>query len=202
MVPAGYAPVSRFAKRAGRARALAERLPPAREALLLYASISEVQAAGGSRDELAALFHPRTAPEEWFERVAAELSPPEAPEDRAENECPRCGNPPQLGVLRPQGNGAALTLGCAICAWEWSFPRGQCPACGASGEDAVAFLSAEELPAVRTQTCESCRTYLHLIDLGLDPAAVPEADEISAMVVDAYCLERGFSKLCPNLIGL
>ncbi len=194
--------MNRFQNRAARARLLAGRYPAAREALLLFAAISEVQAAGGSRDDLSHLMHPRTPPEEWFERVLAEMESPDLLEERAANQCPQCASPPQLGVLRPQGDGAALWLCCAICRREWTFPRGECPACGASGEDKVAFLEAEELSTIRTLICDNCRTYLHLIDMGRDPAAVPEADEIAAMALDVYCLERGYTKRVPNLIGL
>jgi FdhE protein len=56
-------------------------------------------------------------------------------------------------------------------------------------------------PHIRIQACESCRSYLLNIDLASDPAAVPEVDELSALPLDLYARERGFSKIIPNLMG-
>ena len=54
---------------------------------------------------------------------------------------------------------------------------------------------------VRIEACDSCRRYLLSIDLAPDPAAVPEVDEMTALPLDLYARERGFSKITPNLMG-
>jgi FdhE protein len=56
-------------------------------------------------------------------------------------------------------------------------------------------------PHIRVQACESCKRYLLNIDLAADPAAVPEVDELSALPLDLYAREHGFSKIIPNLMG-
>lgn len=197
-----------------RALTLAERYPAAAEALRFYARICDF---AGSADELRALVrkHGPSALsqaardvdidaaierylngegygiETFFARVMLRQNPPR---DRA--------FPAQCGVLRPEGHGAALTLLCPITQTEKPFPRGQCLACGESRTEQIAFYGSEEMPAVQMQVCESCGSYLHLIDLEKDPEAAPEADEIAALPLDAWAVEQGYKKIHPNLVGM
>lgn len=52
------------------------------------------------------------------------------------------------------------------------------------------------------RTCESCRRYLHLVRLDLEPEAIPEVDEIEALSLDVWARERGYKKMFPNLVGI
>ena len=182
--------------RAQRARALADRLPHAAEALLLFAQVSERQALGAAEYQDLAPH----APEGWQQRVRAELHPPPAPPDRADNECPQCGELPQLGVLRPQGDGDALSLACSVCRTEWTFPRTTCPACGDS--EHLEFYRSQHLPHLQTLVCAACKTYLHILEPNKDLGCIPEADEIAAQAMDAWALDQGYEKLTPNLVGV
>jgi formate dehydrogenase accessory protein FdhE len=192
--------VNRFERRAERARALATRYPASAEALLFFAKVSEFQRRKGTIDELRALVLPVAPPDDWFNRVMAEMEQPIQPDSVHDNECPHCGAPPQLGVLRPQGDGSALYLACAVCRHEWPFRRTICPGCGEEGK--LAFYSADAFPALATLTCDSCKCYLHLIDIAKDIHAVPEADEVAAQPMDAWAMEQGYSKIVQNLVGL
>jgi len=191
--------VNRFERRAARARTLAERYPASADALNFFARVSEFQNRGGSLEELRKLVRPLKPAEEWFQRVMEEMDEPGATSG-AENECPKCGAPPQLGVLRPQGDGAALYLACASCRHEWPFRRSACPCCGAEGE--IAFYTSEAYPNVSTLTCDACQTFLHLIDISKDVEAVPEADEIAALPLSAWATEQGYRKMTENLAGI
>lgn len=173
----------RFWKRAARARLLADRYPASREALVYFAAVSEFQAGSGDMPQPPAPLAP-----EYLDRILRETAPQ-----------PSCEHVPQLGVLRPQGDGKALSLACALCRHEWSFPRTKCPACGS---DKITFGSAEAFPAVRTQLCETCKTYFHILDLAADPEIIPEADEIAAQPLDVWALDQGYTKIFPNLVGL
>jgi hypothetical protein len=145
----------------------------------------------------------RDSPEAFFARcllqveIAARDTPEAAPESAL---CPRCGEGPQGGCLRPLAHGAALTLFCSLCLAEWPYPRGRCPACGEHGR--LLFHTAEQLPHVTTMTCDGCQSYLHLIDLSKDAAAVPDVDEIAAMPLDLWAIERGYAKPRLNLAGV
>jgi FdhE protein len=57
-------------------------------------------------------------------------------------------------------------------------------------------------PHVRVEACTSCQRYLIDIDLGRDPLAVPEVDELAALPLGLHAAEQGFSKITPNLMGL
>ena len=54
---------------------------------------------------------------------------------------------------------------------------------------------------VRIEACDTCRRYLLSIDLAADPSALPDVDEMTALPLDLYARERGFSKIIPNLVG-
>jgi formate dehydrogenase accessory protein FdhE len=192
--------VNRFERRAERARTLAARYPASADALLFFAKVSEFQSRNGTLDELRALVLPVAPTEDWFGRVMAETELPAHPETVHSNECPACGAPPQLGVLRPQGDGSALYLACAVCRHEWPFRRTICAGCGEEGK--LAFYSADAFPALVTLTCDGCKCYLHLIDVAKDIHSVPEADEIAAQPMDAWAIEQGYSKIVQNLVGL
>jgi formate dehydrogenase maturation protein FdhE len=41
-----------------------------------------------------------------------------------------------------------------------------------------------------------------VIHLGKDPAAEPLVDEVAALAMDVWALERGLKKIHPNLLGV
>jgi FdhE protein len=119
-----------------------------------------------------------------------------------ENHCSRCGHLPQVGVLRPQGNGNAFNLVCSLCLHEWSFSRGLCVACGEDSITKLAYYSTCGFDYIQIQACESCRTYLSIVNLEKDPTAVPEADELTALPLDVWSKQQGYQKQQPNLGGI
>ena len=120
----------------------------------------------------------------------------------AENCCPRCGHRPQVALLRPLGEGRELSLLCSLCLGEWVFSRGLCPGCGEAAEENVANYSAEGYDHVQVQACEACKVYLHVVDLGKDPTAIPEVDELAVLPLDVWARERGYRKVQTNLVGI
>ena len=145
------------------------------------------------------------APESFFARVLlqprmAGFVAPERGEDR--RRCPRCASLPQLGCLRPEGDGARLSLVCSLCLEEWDFPRGECAACDNADEKSLVYYQAEEIPHLLTMMCEKCRRYLHLVDFAKDLAVVPDIDEMVALPLDVWATERGYRKIRRNLTGI
>ena len=194
---------------------MAERYPASAEALRFYARVCDFS---GTFEELTALVRKhgpsalsqaarntdiesameryvsgdgRYGIESFFARVMIRQAPP-----------PGLDLPPQCGVLRPEGDGSALALVCPITQAERAYPRGQCYSCGESATEQIAFYGSEEMAHLQMQVCDSCGSYLHLIDVGLDPQAVPEADEIAALPLDTWAAEQGYRKVHPNLIGM
>ena len=137
------------------------------------------------------------SPASFFARVLLRQNPPR-PDAPSVNRCPECGQPPQCACLHPEGHGAALFLVCSLCEAQWRHGRARCAACG----EAASWCSSERIPHIQTQVCESCRRYLHIIDLAKDPAAIPLLDEVAALALDVWARESGYRKIHPNLAGI
>jgi FdhE protein len=147
----------------------------------------------------------------------------EDPSPRGERRCPDCGGPPQLSFRShaedPLVSGGRR-LACARCGQSWSYSASSCPSCGETsgsrrtvyserrpgpvvgrGEDGPAGAEAPTFPHLRIDACASCERYLLDVDLGRDPRAVPEVDELAALPLDLYAAGCGLSKITPNLMG-
>jgi len=147
---------------------------------------------------------------------------------RGGSRCPTCAGPPQLTVRQAGEDrlvSAARRLICARCAHDWQFSSSTCPFCGeTSGSKRTVYAEPRGGPVVagaadppgaehddragpatfphlRVDACASCRRYLIDVDLGRDPRAVPEVDELAAVPLDLYATEQGLSKITPNLMG-
>ena len=129
-------------------------------------------------------------------------SPPQPPQARV---CPRCGGLPQVSLFVDSGE--ALVTGqrrlvCARCANEWVYPRMTCVACGETeGSKLVVLADPEQLPHLRVDACERCKRYIVSVDARLEGRAVPIVDELAAIPLDITAVERGFTKVTPNLMG-
>jgi len=116
--------------------------------------------------------------------------------------CPLCSSRPHVGVLRQQGDGGKRSLICALCATEWDYRRIVCPACGEESVDKLPVYTAEELPHVRVEACDTCHHYIKTIDLTKDGRAVPVVDELAAIPLSLWAGENGYMKVSANLLGL
>jgi FdhE protein len=116
--------------------------------------------------------------------------------------CPLCGSKPQVGVLRPEGDGGKRSLVCSLCAMEWNYGRIACAACGEEDPQKLEVYIADEYSYMRVEACESCRRYIKTADLTKDGHAVPVVDELAMIPLDLWAAERGFQKIHPNLLGI
>jgi formate dehydrogenase maturation protein FdhE len=117
-------------------------------------------------------------------------------------DCPWCLKPPQVGCLKPQGDGLAFEIVCGLCLRGHPFPRSQCVGCNESSEKKLSALTAPDFPHLRMQTCGACQAYLLIVDLSRDATAIPEVDELAGLPLDLWAVEHGFHKLQPNLAGI
>jgi len=115
--------------------------------------------------------------------------------------CPRCEGMPQLGVLRPEGDGGRRSLLCAFCCAEWEYRRIICPSCGEVDEKKLGHYAAEEFDYLRVEICDTCKTYLISVDLTRNGLAVPLVDELAAIPLDLWAAQQGYRKIQPNLLG-
>jgi len=116
--------------------------------------------------------------------------------------CPFCNRKPALGILRPQGDGGRRSLLCGFCLTEWEFRRLVCAGCGEEDHAKLPVYTAAELPYIRVECCDTCRTYIKTIDLTKNGLADPLVDELASVPLNLWAQEHGYAKLHPNLLGM
>lgn len=202
-------------RRIQRADELAEKSPVYPELLHFYREIAHFQAtvaegpAPANLDALLALARPG-APDPmhaFFARVLLQANG--GPRARqipvttgVQRLCPCCGEKPVAAVLRPEGDVRKRFLLCGLCFTEWEFRGLLCPHCGEEDKDKLTVYTASEMPHVRVEACDTCRVYLKSVDLTKDALAVPEVDELAAVVLDLWAAGHGYTKLQTNLFGM
>jgi FdhE protein len=117
-------------------------------------------------------------------------------------DCPFCGEKPQVGVLRGEGDGAKRSLICSLCATEWDFRRLLCPGCGEERPEKLPVYTAEEFTYVRIEACDSCHNYIKAVDLSRNGLAVPVVDELATVSLNLWAEEHGYTKVQLNLLGM
>jgi FdhE protein len=116
--------------------------------------------------------------------------------------CPFCNRKPAGGVLRQQGDGGRRSLLCGFCLTEWDFRRVICPGCGEEDHAKLPVYTAEELPYIRVECCDTCKTYIKTIDLTKNGLADPLVDELASVPLNLWAQKHGYAKLHPNLLGM
>jgi len=116
--------------------------------------------------------------------------------------CPLCNRKPALGILRSQGDGGRRSLLCGFCLTEWEFRRLICAGCGEEDHAKLPVYTAAELPYIRVECCDTCRTYIKTIDLTKNGLAEPLVDELASVPLNLWAQEHGYAKLHPNLLGM
>jgi FdhE protein len=116
--------------------------------------------------------------------------------------CPLCSAKPQVGVLRPEGDGAKRSLICSLCATEWDFRRLVCPSCGEEDVHKLAVYSAKEFGYVRVEACDTCHSFLNTVDLTKNGNAIPVVDELATIPLSLWAAEQGYAKIQPNILGI
>jgi FdhE protein len=116
--------------------------------------------------------------------------------------CPVCGGKPQVGALRPEGDGGKRSLICSLCGTEWPYRRIVCPACGEEDVHKLAVYSAKEFSHVRVEACDACHSYIKTVDLTKDGHAVPVVDELATIPLNLWATEHGYLRLQTNFLGI
>jgi len=116
--------------------------------------------------------------------------------------CPYCGSPPQVGVLRPEGEGAKRSLICSFCRTEWDYLRIACLACDERREEKLRVYTTPKFEAVRVETCDTCKAYIKTVDLARNGLAVPEVDELAAIPLTLWADENGYQRATRNVLLL
>jgi FdhE protein len=133
-----------------------------------------------------------------FARNLAAHAPTEM---RVAPRCPFCSCKPQLGVLRPEGEGGKRYLLCSLCGTEWEYRRVICPNCEELDKEKLPVYKSNRFPHIQLAACDTCQTYLKCIDLGVDGHAIPEVDDVATLPMSLWIAENGFQPLRLNLFG-
>ena len=199
--------MNRWNLRIDRVRELADRYPNAAEMLRFYAELAKFQSGAcldlpvlrdlvretGTpvlRDAALHLtdqhplysFFQRVLDQPRFEQQACQSG---VNTNNVQPDCPFCFEKPLLAVLRPEGDGGRRRL--------------LCPNCSEEDREKLPVYTAPEFPHIRVEACDTCQCYLKAVDLTRDGNAVPEVDEIAALPLDMWAMERGYHKIAPNL---
>jgi hypothetical protein len=150
-------------------------------------------------------FPPSGDAEKFFWRVvmqphAGKFRKP--PGEASGGTCPCCHSKPVVGVLRGEGDGAKRALICSLCSLEWPYRRLICPNCGEEDKNKLPVYTAEQIPHIRVESCDTCRKYLKSVDLTKDGFAVPEVDEIATVTLNLWADEHNYTKIEPNVLGM
>lgn len=160
-------------------------------------AVDEVAAALGL-DELQLEFFARA-----FLQPIAEAVHEGDGDSPSEKSCPRCGWPPQVGVVRDELEVKGRRyLVCSFCSAWWPCRRSTCPECGETDPEKLVYHVSEPTPHVRVDECQTCRRYLKSVDLRKDGLAVPEVEDIATVELDVWSAERGLVKIRRSLLGL
>jgi len=122
-----------------------------------------------------------------------------------ENQCPFCLGKPQVSFLKGTDSTADSgnrNLLCATCLSSWEFRRVVCAACGEEQPTQLGYFQSDEYPHVRIETCDSCKRYVKGVDLTRLGLAEPLVDDVATAALDLWAVEKGYTKIELNLVGL
>ncbi|MCR0984837.1 formate dehydrogenase accessory protein FdhE [Roseomonas populi] len=119
--------------------------------------------------------------------------------------CPVCGGPPaaSLVVERPGAEGARYAA-CAFCGTQWNEVRIKCLACGST--KGVGYKAPDEggaEPAIKAETCDSCRSWVKILYHRHNPSLEPVADDVASLGLDLLMQGTEYRRagFDPFLIG-
>lgn len=122
--------------------------------------------------------------------------------DTTRNHCPHCGFPVLMLALRPEGDGRKRFAVCSLCSAEWSAPRLDCIHCAEQRPEQLPVFTFEQWPHIRVQACETCQSFLKIVDVSVDGHAIPVVDDIASPEVTVWAAEQGYRASAFNLLGV
>lgn len=138
----------------------------------------------------------------YLTRIFGGRSPEHDPEDP--RRCPCCHARPSVSLLREDKHAETVrrTLVCSLCGVEWHYARVLCPACDEEKPEKLPRYTAQEIPWVRVEACDTCKKYLKSVDLTVNWDADPVVDELASTPLDVIARDHGYVKIAPNLAGI
>src|SRR5271165_3729862 len=120
-----------------------------------------------------------------------------------EGACPVCGGPPVSSLVAGwHGAHGARFCACALYSTLWNHVRIKCTICGST--KGIGYEEIEAGPGtVKAETCDSCRSYVKILQQHKDPALDPVADDVATLGLDLLLRESGYRRgaVNPFLLG-
>jgi FdhE protein len=124
--------------------------------------------------------------------------------EHSRGHCPFCGGAAWISARKtaPDAESGIRYLGCSLCGLDWNFGRIACPACSEGDPHKLPLFQSDAHPAVRIETCETCRRYVKSIDLTLDARPIPPIDELLSLSMDLWAVDEGLVRIEPGMAGI
>jgi FdhE protein len=117
--------------------------------------------------------------------------------------CPACGSPPVASMVVGWLGAHGTRFGaCSLCGTLWNDVRIKCLVCGS--HEGIAYQEVEGAHGlVKAETCDSCRSYVKILQQHKDPALDPFADDCATLAIDLLMRETGYRRgaVNPFLLG-
>lgn len=104
--------------------------------------------------------------------------------------CPVCDGEPDFAYLTRESGGRGLL--CSRCDTQWLYKRLECPFCGNTKRESLAYYPSED-NRYRLYVCDECKRYLKAIDLR-EVVEIPllPVERIVTIDMDLAARENGY----------
>ena len=188
------------------ARAAAIAMPePAREALQRAAAADAGQRAAMVRavlddaipvERLADHLFVAAALQVHFARLSALLDA-KSLKEIGDGACPACGGAPVASLVTGRaGAHNSRYCVCSLCATEWNYVRIKCTICGST--KGISYQHVEHDKQVRAETCDTCHSYVKIMQQIQNTALDPVADDVASLALDLMVRELGYRRGAVN----
>ncbi|MGH6884012.1 MAG: formate dehydrogenase accessory protein FdhE [Hypericibacter sp.] len=137
-----------------------------------------------------------------FARLAAQLDAKDLV-PVGDGVCPACGGPVVssiiVGWMEAQGT---RFCACALCGTLWNYVRVKCTLCAST--KGISYREIEGgAGTIKAEACDSCRSYVKILQQHKDPALDPVADDVASLGLDLLMRETELRRggMNPFLLG-
>ncbi|MBS0536064.1 MAG: formate dehydrogenase accessory protein FdhE [Proteobacteria bacterium] len=131
-----------------------------------------------------------------FARLSARLDA-KSLKEIGDGVCPACGGAPvaSLVVGRAGAHNSRYCV-CSLCATQWNYVRIKCAVCGST--KGISYQHVEHDKQVRAETCDTCHSYVKIMQQIQNPALDPVADDVASLALDLMVRELGYRRGAVN----
>lgn len=135
-----------------------------------------------------------------FRKLARDLHPHAELDQCPRVNCPVCGALPVMGLNR-ESDGLRV-LECSLCGTRWGTPRMLCIFCGNPDQNKLKYLFVNEDQSRRMYVCESCGTYIKIVDRHEQPdEIVLPLEDIFTTYLDEVAEKEGYKRGCRTVFS-